>query len=134
MYVPDVRWAASAIVYVPEAQAASDPGMAQSAPRDLVALFVRGYQDAGGPFDRLPQFLDCVIPAESGWNPRADNGLHRGLTQFSQATWEAMMEEPYFDGVFDPYLHGVAVARLANYVETTPGSTYAGQWSTFAGC
>ena len=44
------------------------------------------------------------------------------------------MNEPYFDGVFDPYLHGVAVARLANYVETTPGSTYAGQWSTFAGC
>lgn len=105
-------------------------------PAGRVADFVRGYQSAGGPFDKLTAFLDCVIPAESGWDPQADNGVgHRGLTQFSQATWESMMPEyPYFDSVFDPYLHGIAVARLANYVERTPGSTYVSQWSTMARC
>ena len=102
--------------------------------RTLVSQsFTDGFQAGGGPPEFLEHFLTVVIPKESGWNPQADNGVgHRGLTQFSKATWDAMMPEyPYFDNVFDPYLHGMAAARLVLYVLRTPGSTFQGQWSTW---
>lgn len=111
---------------------------------DVVADFIRGYTEAGGPPAHLGRFRDIVVPCESGWDPENDNGGgHRGLTQFSQGTWESMMtsgrffpalDAPYIPSVFDPFLHGIAAARLALYVEETPGSTYLGQWSTWYGC
>lgn len=78
----------------------------------------------GGPTADCPN-------GESGWDPYADNGMgHRGLTAFLEQTWNNVMpEHPYWNAVFDPYLHGVAVARLTAYVQRTPGSTYRGQWS-----
>lgn len=108
------------------------------------SLFLRGYRDAGGNPDLESRFLSYVIPCESGFDPFADNEAgHRGLTQFAESTWDAMMtsgrfyppiDAPYFNSVFDPYLHGIAAARLERYVENTPGSTFYGQWSSWYGC
>lgn len=99
--------------------------------QEVQEAFIRGYLDASGDGALLEHVLRVVIPCESKGDPRADNGAgHRGLTQFSRGTWTSMMPEyPYDPHVFDPYLHGVAVARLIAYVQRTPGSTYRGQWS-----
>lgn len=102
------------------------------APNQVIAEFLSGYRAEGGPPQYEEHFVDIVIPHESGGNPNADNHSgHRGLTQFSESTWENLMDVPYFPNVFDPYQHGRAAARLVLYILRTPGSTFRGQWSTW---
>lgn len=117
---------------------------AGSAAVDVSSQFIRGYRDGDGDEALLDHFLAVVVPCESGWIPTNKNVEddsepaigHRGLTAFSEATWQAMMraDVPYLPYVYDPYWHGMAAARLVHYVEVTPGSTFVGQWSTWYGC
>lgn len=86
-----------------------------------VAEFVRGYQDADGPFDKLTHVLDDVIPCESGWNNiygyDGPNG-YLSVAQFDPDSWrKAGGGDP-----FDLYQTGGNVARWIRMIDD-PGST-----------
>lgn len=118
-------------------------GISYPVQTEPVNQFIEGYLTNGNP-EYLPHFINTIIPCESDGDPSADNyNGHRGFTQFSRDTWDSMMtsgrfypviDAPYDNYVFDPYMHGIASGRLQKYVESTSGSTYISQWSTWYGC
>jgi hypothetical protein len=110
-----------------------------SAPAHVCHEFLRGLRDGGAPREFFAHLL-VVVARESAWDPDADSQTgYRGLTQFSHATWDEVMlssefgppiSAPYIPAVYDPYLHGIAAARLllTSLARNTP-LTYA--WSTW---
>lgn len=55
--------------------------------------------------------MAAIAMAESGGNPRADNGIARGLWQIIQSTWAAYGKGSW-DNAFDPVMNAQAAHRI----------------------